>query len=422
VINLKILLINKFFYIKGGSETYFFGLKKMLEDNGHEVIEFSMKDEKNFQSDYEKYFVENVDYEGSNKLRKIKNALKLINSHEAYKKLCKLIEDTKPDIAHVNLIYHQLTPSIFHALKKYNIPTVFTSHDYKVICPNYKLLTKGQICTKCIEGKFYNCAINKCHKNSVLFSTLLTIEAYYHKLRKSYNLADYIICPSNFMLEQLVKGGFKREKLIHLPNFITNDFLQGTKVISKQLKKDNNTMLYYGRLSSEKGLDLLLDVKKSIDKEFTLKIIGIGPDEGRLKERVKRENIKNVIFLGFKRGEELVNEIKSSKATIIPSVWHEVFGLTIIESYSTGTPVIGSNLGGIPENIKENQTGFIFEYDNIESLKNAVNKMLNIDVKSQDYLNMVNNCLSFKEEFSQKKYYEKLINIYERLLQNKRAS
>lgn len=418
---MKILLVNKYYYIKGGSETYFFGLKKMLEDNGHEVIVFSMNDEKNFKSEYEKYFVSNIDYESERLLNKVRNALKLINSKEAYKKLCSLIEDTKPEIAHVNLVYHQLTPSIFHALKKYNIPIVFTSHDYKAICPNYKLLSNGQICTKCIGGKFYNCAINKCHKNSNMFSILLSIEAYYHKIRKSYDLADYIICPSRFMLEQLVKGGFKREKLIHLPNFLSNDFESKTVMNTKLLEKDNNTILYYGRLSSEKGLDLLLDVKKRIDKEFILKIIGTGPEEERLKERVKRENIKNVRFLGFKTGDELVNEIKSSKATIIPSVCHEVFGLTIIESYSTGTPVIGSNLGGIPEIIKENQTGFIFEHDNIESLKIAINKMLNMDVTSPEYLDMVNNCLSFKEEFTPKKYYEKLIHIYENLLFNKRA-
>lgn len=419
---MKILLINKFFYIKGGSETYFFGLKKMLQDNGHEVIEFSMKDEKNFKSDYEKYFVENINYEDSSKVRKIKNALKLIYSREAYKKLCRLIEDTKPDIAHVNLIYHQLTPSVFHALKKYNIPIVFTAHDYKAICPNYKLFSNNQICTKCIKGAFYNCAINKCQKNSVLFSTLLTIEAYYHKLIRSYDLADCIICPSNFMFEQLAAGGFDKKKLIYLPNFITNDFQSEINIETKLLEADNNTILYYGRLSREKGIDLLLDVKKVINRAFILKIIGVGPEEARLKQRVERENIKNVRFLGFKKGMELAHEIRSSKATVIPSVWHEVFGLTIIESYSTGTPVIGSNLGGIPENIKENQTGVIFEYDNIESLKNSISKMLSIDVKSQDYLNMVRNCLSFKEKFSQKNYYEKLVNIYEQLVQNNRES
>ncbi|MFJ9383227.1 glycosyltransferase [Peribacillus sp. NPDC101481] len=415
---MKILLINKYFYVKGGSETYFFGLKKMLENRGHETIDFSMSDDRNYQSNYRKYFVSNVDYEKGNKITKIKNGLKLINSNEAYKNLCKLIEDSQPDIAHVNLIYHQLTPSIFHALKKYNIPIVFTSHDYKMVCPNYKLYSGEEICTKCLNGNFVNCAINKCHKDSILFSALLSIEAYYHKFKKSYDMVDKIICPSLFMKNQLIKGGYEEEKLIHIPNFLTSDF--DDKVVKKG-HKENKTLLYYGRLSQEKGLDLLLDAIKEINEDYILKIIGTGSEEERLKNRVSKENIKNVRFLGFKSGDELHNEISSSKATIIPSTWHEVFGLTIIESYSAGTPVIGSNLGGIPENIKDNKTGFVFENGNVESLKNALNKILSMDKSSIEYQNMVNESLVFKEEFTMDKYYSELIKLYEQLMFKKRA-
>lgn len=411
MILLKVLLINKYFYVKGGSETYFFGLKKMLEDNGHETIEFSMHDDKNLYTRYKDYFVENVDYTTTNKWTKLKNGIKLINSKEAYLKLCKLIEETRPDIAHINLIYHQLTPSIFHALKKYKIPIVFTSHDYKMICPNYKLMSKNQICTKCVGGNFYNCAVNKCHKDSMVFSTLLSIEAYLHKFKKSYDLADYIICPSNFMREQLVNGGYKREKLIHIPNFLTNDF---NSKISESKRGDEKTLLFFGRLSLEKGLDLLLDAMKLVGNEIVLKVIGTGPEEERLKNRVESEKITNVKFLGFKNGMELVKEIESSKATIIPSVWHEVFGLTIIESYSTGTPVIGSNLGGIPEIINNHQTGFIFQHDDLSSLVKSINQLFSLSLK--EYLKMSSNCLSYKENFTPNKYYLKLIKIYESLV------
>jgi len=412
---MKILLVNKYFYIKGGSETYFFGLKKMLEDHNHEVIDFSMEDEKNFHSDYQEYFVANKEYENVGKVQKIKNALSLIHSNEAYKKLCKLIENTRPDIAHVNLIYHQLTPSIFHALKKYNIPVVFTSHDYKVICPNYKLYSKDEICNKCQGGAFYHCAINKCHKDSSLYSTLLSIESYFHKYKKSYQIADYIICPSNFMLEQLASAGYKREKLVHFPNFLTNDFLNREAVGIK----DNRTLLYYGRLSREKGLDLLLDANKLVQADYILKIIGTGPEEERLKKRVEDENIKNVIFLGFKTGDDLQREIREAKATIIPSTWHEVFGLTIIESYSVGTPVIGSNLGGVPENIIDKKTGYIFEANNADNLKDCIEEIVNMDKESEEYKQMEEACLSFKNKFSTEKYYKDLIELYKNLISNK---
>ena len=415
---MKILLINKYFYVKGGSETYYFGLKKMLETKGHETIDFSMNDERNYKSNYQKYFVSNVNYETENKFTKLKNGLKLINSNEAYKNLCKLIEDTNPDIAHVNLIYHQLTPSILHALKKYNIPIVFTSHDYKLICPNYKLFSNGEICTKCVGGNFINCAINKCHKDSLMFSTLLSIEAYFHKFKKSYELIDKIICPSLFMKNQLLKGGFNKDKLIHIPNFLTSDF---DGKVDIRVQKEKNALPPERRLSKEKGLDLLLDAVKEINDDYVLEIIGTGPEEEHLKNRVSEESIKNVRFLGYQSGEELYNKISVSKTTIIPSTWHEVFGLTIIESYSAGTPVIGSNLGGIPENIKNNKTGFVFEHGNVESLKNTLIKILRMDKTSKEYKNMVNDCLVFKEEFTMNKYYTELIKEYEKLIARKRV-
>lgn len=413
VIELKILLINKYYYVKGGSETYFFGLKKMLEDNGHEVIVFSMNDEKNEESEFEDYFVDNVSYqENAGILKKVKNAVKLINSNEAYKKLVKLIIDTKPDIAHVNLVYHQLTPSVFQALKKYNIPTVFTSHDYKLVCPNYKLFNKNKICQKCVKGEFINCFTNRCHKDSASYSLLLTIEAYWHKWMKSYEVADVVICPSQFMYNQLKEKRIDREKLIHLPNFLTNNFLD-----VKIEEKKENFILYYGRLSKEKGLDTLLDAQKLLNGKIKLKLIGTGPEEIRLRERIENEEIKNIEFLGFKTGEELVREIKNAKATIIPSVWHEVFGLTIIESLSVGTPVIGSRVGGITELVKEGINGFLFERANEKELASKIEALINLP--EDRFVNMVHSSYQAKENFSPENYYKELIQIYEKVVKNK---
>ena len=405
---MKVLLINKYYYIKGGSETYFFGIKDILEKNGHEVVVFSMKDDKNFESKYEKNFVENINYNNKSLISKIKNGLKLINSHEAYIKLCKLIEETKPDIAHVNLIYHQLTPAIFHALKKYNIPIVFTAHDYKIICPNYKIYNRNRICKKCYGGKYYNCFLNNCHKKSFSYSFLLMLEAYYHKFKGSYELINKIICPSKFMKEQILLSGIPSNKLIHIPNFISNEFY--IIKFDKESFKRENIILYYGRLSKEKGIETLLDAKKRIDN-VKLKIIGIGPEEEYLKNKVKDEKINNVIFLGFKSGNDLLREISSSKCTIIPSVWNEVFGLTIIESFSVGTPVIGAKAGGITEIIKENLTGFLYNPYDITELVDRINKVVNMEDKA--YLNMAENCYKEKLVYSSETYYLELIRVYD---------
>jgi len=413
---MKILLINKYYYVKGGSETYFFGLKKMLEDNGHTVIDFSMEDEKNMDSEYKSYFVDNINYgQDGSFLGKVKDGLKLINSKEASHKLCKLIEATKPDIAHVNLVYHQLTPSVFHALKKYNIPTVHTSHDYKMICPNYKMFNKGKICTKCANDKYFNCFINNCHKNSRTASLLLTIEAYYHKAKKSYDIADIIICPSNFMYSQLLKNGYPDSKLVHLPNFITNDFSTVAVNQGDDIKEDY--LLYYGRLSEEKGIDVLLDAMKLVDGTCKLLIVGTGPERERLEQRVSAEGINNIAFLGFKSGIELQQLILKAKATVIPSIWHEVFGLTIIESFSMGTPVIGSETGGVRELIKNRQSGFLFERGNVRELSNSIRLLYSMD--SSSYLKMSKQCITDAQTYSPNQYYRSLLPIYERLVSSK---
>ena len=196
---MKILMVNKFYYIKGGSETYYFSLKNLLEKNGHEVIDFSMEDEKNFESKYSKFFVNNVDYNKEQSIfSKMKEAKKIIYSTEAKKKLELLIKETKPDIAHLHIFQHQLSLSILDVLKKYNIPIVYTAHDLKMICPNYKMLTHGEICERCKDGKYYNCLKYKCLKDSMAKSGVAMMEAYINKCRKAYDKIDYIISPSKF--------------------------------------------------------------------------------------------------------------------------------------------------------------------------------------------------------------------------------
>lgn len=408
---MKILLINKYYYIKGGSETYFFGVKKLLEDNGHEVIVFSMKDSKNFYSKFEKYFVKNVDYEKGGLFNKVLFSLKLIYSFEARKNLSNLIEEYKPDIAHVNLIYHQITPSIFQTLKKYNVPVVFTAHDYKIICPNYKMYCKNKTCKKCLGGKYYNCILNKCHKNSLFASAVITVEAYLHKLLKSYEVCKKIVCPSNFMKETLISAGINEEKLKFIPNFLNDDFKEN--VTGKKNKKEK-VILYYGRLSEEKGINILIEAKKYVADDVKLKIIGTGPLKNELKLKIENENIKNIEFLGFKSGEELKDEIRKSLCSIIPSNWCEVFGLTIIESFSMGTPVIGANIGGITELVDEGVSGYLFDRNNVEDLVKKINKLVNLN--NIKYNEMTNNCVAISKKYSSEKYYKELMKVYKEVL------
>lgn len=404
---MKILMIDKYHYIKGGSETYLFALKDMLEKNGHEIIMFSMNSKKNFPSKYSEYFVKNIDYKQGG-IKKITNALKLINSKEAYVKLCKLIEDTKPDVAHINLIYHQLTPSVIHALKKYNIPMVYISHDYKIVCPNYKLYNNG-VCRKCYGGKYINCVKTKCHKGSLVNSLLVTIEAYYHRFKRSYDLVDKIITPSNFVANELIKFGISSNKIKSLPNFLTVNH----NIDLSEIRKEN-TLLYYGRLSNEKGLFVLMESLRYIKSDININIVGIGPEEKMLKTFIKDNKIKNVNLLGFKSGQDLHNEISKAKCTVLPSIWHEAFGLTVTESFALGTPVIGSKMGAIQENIEDKVNGAIFESGNSRELAEKINWIFSLD--EREYRKLVENSINKSKEFDIDKYYTKIIGVYNEVI------
>lgn len=407
---MKILMINKFFYIKGGSETYYFSLKELLEKNGHTVIDFSMKDEKNFDSKYSKFFVNNVDYNRKQSiLNKMREASKIIYSFEAKRKLEKLIKETKPDIAHLHIFQHQLSLSILDVLKKYNIPIVYTAHDLKMICPNYKMMTYGKTCEDCKGEKYSNCLKNKCVKNSTIKSAVAMIEAYVNKYRKAYDKIDYIITPSKFYRDKFIEFGINQEKIGHIPNFL-ND-----KKIEYDTLPEQNYFLYFGRLSEEKGIMTLTKAMKKIDA--TLKIVGTGPIKDKIEEFIEENNYKNIELLGFKSGKELNTIIANAKAVILPSEWYENGPYSAIESLKLGKILIGSNLGGIPELIDGN--GYVFKNGDSNDLYEKINCIIKLDKVSRKQ--MQNKSLEiFEKEYVSEIHYNKLIKIYRKLVEDER--
>lgn len=374
-----------------------------------------MENVKNQYSPYRNYFVKSIDYNQKKVLNKIKNGFKAIYSAEAYKKLTKLINETKPDIAHVNLFCHQLTPSILFALKKADIPIVYTSHDYKLICANYKLFNHDSVCRKCIKGSFRHCLMNKCHKDSLAASGIVTLESYIYKFLNTYHTINKIICPSHFMYNVLNEAGYDKSRLVMLHNFLDVDIFKSRLSVLDGLK--SNTVLYVGRLSDEKGLDTLLDASKMLPREINIRIIGIGPMEEHLKQRIKDEALENIELGGFVSGRQLYNEIRAAKCTVIPSKCYEIFGLTIIESFAMGTPVIGSDIGGISELIRPGRTGYLFEAGNAEELSYCVSSLLQLD--NDNYQVMVRNCVAESVKYSPDSYYNELLKVYESAIEHK---
>lgn len=407
---MKILMVNKFFYIKGGSETYYFALKRKLENEGHTVIDFSMKDEKNYESKYVDYFVENVDYSIDHSFSsKLKMALKIIYSLEAKKKFEELVVNEKPDIVHLHIFQHQISPSILDVCKKYNIPTVYTAHDLKMVCLNYKMMHHGHICEDCKDGHMYHCALNKCVKNSFIKSCVNTIEGYLHKWKKSYDVIDYIITPSSFYKEKFEEFGIQSERIVHIPNFLDRD----RPVVNKN-KDYEKYYLYFGRLSEEKGVLTL--IKAVNNAKLSLYIVGSGPLKDQIQKYICDENLQNIKMLGFKSGQELVDIVGNSKAVVLPSEWYENGPYSAIEALQLGRPIIGANIGGIPELVRNN--GFLFESGSVNEL---TQRILQIEkVSKEEYECMVQHSLElFDEQYTVENHFEKLKKVYNKAIQKK---
>ena len=412
---MKILLVNKYHYVKGGSETYYFGLANLLTKLGHEVIFFAMADKNNHPCKDEQFFVSNVDFNGkTSKMQKVKAGFRVLYSFEAKKSISALIEKEKPDIVHINLVHRHITLSIIRAIKKYNIPIVYTVHDLNCICPNHEMLVNGKVCELCLKGKYRNCIKQKCVKGSTVKSALGAIEAINYKRMKIYDDIDLYITPSYFYKKKLEESGIIHPEIVHIKNFLPLD----TKF--KNDNEDKNYLLYFGRISEEKGIITLLKAMEKLQSNTPLYILGTGALEEQVKEYIKAHNLEDKVkMFGFKSGDELKKFVAQAKCIILPSEWYENGPYAIMEAMSQGKPVIVSRFGGLPEIVEDQKTGFICNPFDSEDLKNCIEKVCNLT--ADEYKAMSNTAvLNAKRDFDADTYGKTLIAHYERLIQNKR--
>lgn len=407
---MKILCANKYFYRRGGSEAVFFDTAALLESKGHELVFFSMKHPQNRPNRYEKYFVSPVDYEHAGVLAKANHALKLLYSFEARKRLGRLLDETKPEIAHLHNIHHQLSPSILHALKKRGIPVVMTLHDSKMVCASYLMYTGGKVCEACRGGRYGHCFLKKCVKGSRVKSLVNTVEmVLHHRLLDIYGLVDVFIAPSEFLIKKLYEMGFHR-KILHLPNFIEAE--RYTPVFEGEAGR----VLYFGRLSEEKGLMTLLDAVRG--QPVRLKLLGEGPLRKSIEQKLKEEAIDNVELMGYVTGDALRLELQRAMFVVLPSQCYENNPMSVIEAFACGKPVLGSRIGGIPELVRDGKTGLTFESGQAGDLRAKILKMAK---DSGLCAGMGRQARRFVEdEFHQELYYDKLITIYKGLVSGNR--
>ncbi len=409
---MKILQINNCHYRRGGADIVYLNTIELLKKHGHEVISFSKKSDRNLPSDSEQYFVEEINYFKSHGLKKLFLFFRFFFSFESKNKLEKLIRETKPDIAHIHLYKGDLTPSIFIALKKMNVPVVITLHDFGLLCPhNIHLDGKLNICERCIDGSTFNCVVHRCNRNNLLLSSVSALEFQYQKtLFSPTAIFDKIITVSEFSKNMHLKTNRFNNKIEKIYNFAPFD--DGTPNTKK-----GDYFLFFGRLSDEKGINTLINAWVKRPRSSKLLILGEGP----LSEFCKSQALKysDIEVLGFKTGSELKNLISGSSFVIVPSECYENNPLAIVESYKSGKPVIGTNIGGIPELINENETGYLFELKDPDQLDTKI--CMAEKVNEEEYFRMSNNALLFaKKNFDEDSHYQKLIGVFDEVLKERR--
>lgn len=405
---MKILQINKYFYKKGGAETVFFNTIDLLTRKGHTVVPFTLKNKKNLPSPYASYFVDYPELSESGLWTKLRNLPSFIYNKEAARKLEELLIAEKPDIAHIHLMFNSMSVSILPVLRKYNIPVVMSVHDYRLVCPAYTFVDgKGHFCERCKNGAYYNCMLYRCSNRNLFNSVMLSLDSYY---RGKY------IRPMDYMNRFIFVSQFSRQKHIYINPAFENrsTYLYNfTPAVRETSTGKGDYLFFFGRISEEKGIVTLLNAIKQLP-DVQLILAGTGP----LLEEMKEKAPINAQFVGFKQGEELQALVRNASFVLVPSETYENNPMTIIESYTLGTPVIGSDLGGIPELIEVGKTGFVFTPKSSESLSQTIRQALAIS--EAEYAAMSEAAKQFSaDNFSEEAHYFKLMQIYDSVVKQR---
>ena len=398
---MKILMVNKFLYPNGGSETYIFKLGEYFNSHGHEVQFFGMEHEGRIVGNNAESYTSDMDFH-TGKLKKLFYPFKILYSVEARKKIRKVLDDFGPDVVHLNNFNFQLTPSIIYEIMSYakkkgkKVPIIYTAHDYQWICPNHmmRIPSSGELCDRCMKEGFLACSKNNCIHNSKVKSILGSMEAWLYRSLKTYRHVDVIICPSEFLKGKMDMYDILKDKTIALHNFME-------QVKWQEVEKEDY-VIYFGRYTEEKGVKTLLEVCNELP-EIPFVFAGGGDLENEVSAT---PNIKN---MGFLRGEELADMIRKARFSVFTSEWYENCPFSVMESQVYGSPVVAANIGGTPELVQDNVTGILYKGRDKEALTTAITRLWNDKELCEVYHE---NCKEVRFDTIDE-YCQKLLNIYQ---------
>lgn len=407
---MRILLCNTYLFRKGGAEVSFFGLAELLLDKGHEVAFFGMADPKNEVCENSDFFVSNVefsDYKPRNLMWNARAFKRVLYSTEAACKVRRLIQHNMPDLVYVNNIAHHISPSILDVFRSLGLPVVMYVNDYKIICPNSLLLNRAGVCEKCKGRRYYNALIHRCKRDSLIPSAVACIEAYAHYHKRIYDSVRAFLAPSQFCKERLVEFGVDGEKIFVVPNFVSPEDFRPKDTSSEPF------CVYFGRLSREKGLKVLIEAAKVCGHK--LLIIGDGELKSSLVRYAEELGAGNVSFRDGMGFDELMTTVGASLFTVFPSLCYETFGRSILESFALGKPVVASRIGAIDELVDDGIDGLLCEPGDHEDLAEKMTFMYTSRSAAEKMGK--NGRAKAMSRFTPENHYDRLMRVWERIKQ-----
>lgn len=395
----KVLIVNKFYYPRGGDCVCSINLEKLLGEKGHQTAIYAMDYCDNIECLDSGDFASTVDFSGGIKDR-VKAVGRVLGYGDIRRSFTAVMNKVKPDVVHLQNIHSYLSPIVAEIAKEHGARVVWTLHDYKLICPSYSCLRNGQTCELCFADKSHVLR-ERCMKGSLAASLIAYMESLVWNKKRLQQCTDKFVCPSRFMKEKMIQGGYREDKLEVLCNFVDPvklaDFIALPNNESRQ-----DYCIYVGRLSKEKGVGTLLAAIKECG--LKIKIAGGGPLSEEFRQMYG--DCDNVEFLGHQDAKSVAKLLSGARFSVVPSECYDNNPLSLIESLCAGTPVVGTKIGGIPELINPDNNGIIVEPSDAASLKNAIVGAFN---RSWDYEQIKKQAI---EDFSPDAYYDKIIGIY----------
>jgi glycosyltransferase involved in cell wall biosynthesis len=364
---VKVLLVGSYYRPgPGGAETVLRDTESMLQRAGHETIPFARLEEATFATPWRSYFPPRLPDRPPLWSRDAREA---IYSRSARTALATLLASARPDVAHLHNIFEQLTVSVVDALHEAGVPVVLTAHDYRPVCPSYRMLASDGVCDRCVgSGRYWQAVRLRCHHSSLQASIRVAAESYLIRARRVYDRVDRFIAPSRFLREVLVTGGLPADRIDLVPNAVDIPDPPARRIDLPA------RFVYFGRFSPEKGLDDLLTASRSLGTGIRLQLFGSGPSEEQLRRRVAAEGLP-VDVSGYAPLEDIRPVLCGAVAALLPARWHENCPMAILEAGAVGVPTIGTTLGGIPDLIDDGVNGVLVPPGEPAALARAMNDL-----------------------------------------------